>query len=146
MTTPEEMAGRRCVYKAGDRVRVQGSPRTWLIDGIDDGVALIVDAVTGSCGSVPVSLIEGLVVNCYPGDLNPRVDHKAMRERPTAKGLALTRSALDVLATASDILTTYEQGDHTPQKFAALGKHLVRGMARHAVLECVPAFVFEVAK
>lgn len=141
MTTPEEMAGRRRVYKVGDIIRVRGIEPSVRIIGIGDPFVLVRDDRTGTLYDAYSEHIEGVLwEKLEVGDLNPRT------EQPTAKAAALTASAASVLATTSDILATYERGDHTPQKFAALGKRLVRGVARHAVLECVPAFVFEAAK
>lgn len=145
MTTPEEMAGKRRGYKAGDVVRVRGIGPSVRIIGLLD-TALVKDDRTGTLYDVEGGRLEGVVVNRYPGDLNPRVDHRAMREEQTAKGAALAASAVAALETVGAILGAHEQGERDASKFAALGKRLVRQVAHHAVLECVPSFVFEVAK
>jgi hypothetical protein len=158
MTTPEEMAGKdpKRPLKLGDVVtyprdcRAPNGPRYVGVLGIYDQASRMWTVGVGRYAYEEnlqrVEVGEGVVVNRYPGDLNPRVNHKALREEQAAKGAALAASAVAALGTVGAILGAHESGERDASKFATLGKLLVRQVARHAVLECVPAFVFEVAK
>ncbi len=59
MTTPEEMAGKRSGYKAGDVVRVRGIGPSVRIIGLLD-TALVKDDRTGTLYDVELGRIEGL--------------------------------------------------------------------------------------
>jgi len=150
MTTPEEMAGkratveRRCVLCGDGMDGAEGfeckacKPPPLHVAWVDLGTMRATSDSVPYVAGAPTSSFTVSVIN--PGAKT------SARPKPTAKAVALGESLSDVLSTALDIHETYESGERDAQTFAALGKRLVRQVARHAVLECVPAFVFEVAK
>lgn len=155
MTTPEEMAGKRTegTLMVGDVVTYprdcrapRGARCVGVLSVYASGLWMVAPGWYASVEDLQlVEPGEGIVVSYAPFD-DDSAPNASAPPKPSAKTAALTASAASVLATVADIHATYERGDHSPQEFATLGKRLVRGMARHAVLECVPAFVFEVAK